>query len=107
MKRGIHPTLTLAGGQIRVESFRHPIPTHARLGRKAMLVFCARRHGLYANLSRFVFFETPTIQEQKLKTTLAQIESQAFALTRSKSKLNDIYNGIALSYTQLGFSNEI
>jgi hypothetical protein len=105
-KRGFHPALTLAGGQIRIEKFRHPVPTQARLGRKAMLVFCARKYGLYANLSRLVFFETPTLQEQKLKTALAQIESQALSLTQSKSNLNDIYHGIGLAYAEHGFAGE-
>src|SRR5512135_2837096 len=52
--RGLHPALTLAAGEQRLPRYRHPTPSSARLGKEAMLVFCARGYGLYTNLTRFV-----------------------------------------------------
>ena len=39
--------------------YRHPIPRGGALGRRAMLVVCAERGGLYANLTRILDFEDP------------------------------------------------
>lgn len=54
--RGLHPALTLAAGAQRLPVYRHPTASAAKLGGMAMLVFCAREFGLYANLTRFVSF---------------------------------------------------
>ena len=43
-----------ANGACRCIAIRRP--SHEAIGQRAMLVFCARRHGLYANLTRFVGF---------------------------------------------------
>ncbi len=51
-ERGIHPALTLVGGERRLPRHRHPTPTSEPLGGVAMLVLCGRRAGLYANLTR-------------------------------------------------------
>ena len=42
-----------------MELYRHPIPRGGPLGRRAMLVVCAERGGLYANLTRILAFEDP------------------------------------------------
>jgi hypothetical protein len=48
--RGLHPALTLVAGERRLPLYRHATPTGEKIGRQAMLVFCARGYGLYANL---------------------------------------------------------
>lgn len=51
--RGIDPLVILVAGRSRL-SYRHPLPTDAPLGDRAMLVVCGRRHGLIANATRWV-----------------------------------------------------
>lgn len=51
--RGIDPLVILVAGTQRL-AFRHPLPTAARLGERAMVVACGRRHGLIANITRWV-----------------------------------------------------
>lgn len=51
--RGIDPLVTLVAGRSRL-GHRHPLPTSAALGERAMLVVCGRRHGLIANATRWV-----------------------------------------------------
>lgn len=51
--RGIDPLVTLVAGRSRL-AHRHPLPTAAALGDRAMLVVCGRRHGLIANATRWV-----------------------------------------------------
>ncbi|UYO96555.1 peptidase M24 [Microbacterium sp. M28] len=51
--RGIDPLVILVSGASRL-AFRHPLPTSAHLGERAMVVVCGRRHGLIANITRWV-----------------------------------------------------
>ncbi|WP_460798980.1 M24 family metallopeptidase [Microbacterium sp. GXF0217] len=51
--RGIDPLVILVSGTQRL-AFRHPLPTSAPLGERAMIVACGRRHGLIANITRWV-----------------------------------------------------
>jgi Xaa-Pro aminopeptidase len=104
--RGIHPTLTLAGGERRVARHRHPFPTKERLGSKAMLVFCARRHGLYANLTRWVYFKEPTHQERQLLHDAATIEAAALTHSRAGINLGEVYQAIVSAYTATGHTGE-
>ena len=56
VERGADPIVLLVAGEERLPRHRHPLPTGAPLGRLAMVVVCARRSGLIANLTRFVSF---------------------------------------------------
>lgn len=105
--RGIHPTLTLVAGSERLGKYRHPLPTGAPLGDRAMLVFCARRHGLYANLTRFVYFRGPSEQETRLLHAVARIESVAWTHSRPGAELSRTYEAIAEAYRQEGFAEEV
>jgi Xaa-Pro aminopeptidase len=105
--RGIHPTLCLVGGESRVDVHRHPFPTAAPLGRKAMLVFCARRAGLYANLTRWVYFKDPTPAELKLRDELARIEAEVLAESLPGRTLSQIYETFARAYRAHGHADEI
>jgi Xaa-Pro dipeptidase len=58
-RRGMFAPVLLAASERRVGLYRHPIPRGGALGRRAMLVVCAERGGLYANLTRIVDFEDP------------------------------------------------
>ncbi|MBW4419948.1 MAG: M24 family metallopeptidase [Myxacorys californica WJT36-NPBG1] len=106
-KRGLHPALTLAAGEQRISRYRHPVPSGAKIERVAMLVFCARGFGLYANLTRFVVFGELTAQEHKLHQQVREIE--AFALNQSQlnTPLNQVYQTLHHSYEQQGYPQAI
>lgn len=105
-KRGIHPALTMAGGENRLPRYRHPVASREKLGSRAMLVFCARRHGLYANLSRFVYFRKPDKDDEKRKLDLAQVEAAAWQASRPGVPLSKIYEKIVASYESMGYVDE-
>jgi Xaa-Pro aminopeptidase len=106
MLRGIHPTLVLVGGEERVEHYRHPFPTAKNLGGRAMMVFCARRHGLYANLTRFISFREPTALENERMSVVAQIESAAFTASVPGTSLPEAYAAIKDAYGRAGYEEE-
>ena len=96
-RRGIHPALVLAAGERRLPLYRHPTPTHERIGARAMLVFCARRHGLYANLTRCVSFagEGSAPQDQ---AALMDVEATGLAAVVPGKSLSAVYHAFAAAY---------
>ncbi len=105
-QKGIEPTLILVGGESRVEQFRHPLPTEAKLGRRAMLVLCGRKHGLYANLTRWIYFTSPTPYERQVSERVARVEAAAFKASRPEVKLSDIFKNIVSAYAENDLAGE-
>lgn len=101
--RGIHPALVLVGDARRLPLHRHPTPSRDPLGDRAMLVFCARRHGLYANLTRFVYFRSPDAEQRRLDAAVAEVEADAFAASRPGATLADVYRALVDGYARAGF----
>ena len=101
-KRGIHPALTLVGGERRLPLYRHATATAEPIGARAMLVFCGRRHGLYANLTRFIYFREPTRQERGLVDDVARVEAAVFAASTPSTTIGAVYDAIVRAYTELG-----
>ncbi len=101
-RRGIHPALTLVAGERRLPIFRHPTAGPDRLDGRAMLVVCGRRHGLYANLTRFVYFRQPTVEERRLADHVAEVEAVAWVASTPGANLETVYNAIVAAYARLG-----
>jgi Xaa-Pro aminopeptidase len=97
-RRGIHPALVLAAGERRLPLYRHPTPTGERLGGRAMLVFCARRHGLYANLTRFVSFAGPGSAPQDEQRALMEVEATGLAAVQPGKSLSAVYHALDAAY---------
>ena len=100
--RGIHPTLTLVGEERRVPIYRHATASRERLGARAMLVFCARRHGLFANFTRFVYFRQPTAEEKKLAADVARVEAAGLKASRPGATLGQVYSALVNAYAETG-----
>ncbi|BAU15242.1 peptidase M24 [Leptolyngbya sp. NIES-3755] len=101
--RGLQPTLTLAAGQDRLPKYRHTLPKQVEIGRCAMLVFCARGFGLYANLTRFVYFDRLTESEATLHRQVREIEAAALDQCRIQTPLNQIYHTLEHAYEHQGY----
>ena len=97
-QRGIHPALVLVAGAQRLQCYRHPTPSAEPLGGQAMMVFCARRHGLYANLTRFVAFG-PAPQEQ---SDLMLVEATGLAACVPGNSLSAVYHALEQAYRHAG-----
>lgn len=96
-RRGIHPALVLAAGERRLPLYRHPTPSHERIGARAMLVFCARRHGLYANLTRFVSFARAGAAPEDQRA-LMEVEATGLAAVVPGKSLSAVYHAFAAAY---------
>ena len=105
--RGLHPALTLVAGERRLPLYRHATPSSEPLGQQAMLVFCARGYGLYANLTRFVCFGSLPDEYAKLHSHVREIEALALNLCQAGITLDVVYHALAQAYEQHGFPNAI
>ncbi|OKH37326.1 peptidase M24 [[Phormidium ambiguum] IAM M-71] len=105
--RGLHPALTLVAGERRLPLYRHATPTGENIGRQAMLVFCARGYGLFANLTRFVVFGGLKDEDANLHRHVREIEAEALNFCQPGTSLNAVYDVLASAYEKHGFPNAI
>ncbi len=105
--KGLHPALTLVAGERRLPLYRHATASSEPLGKQAMLVFCARGYGLFANLTRFVCFGSLGAQSAELHRHVREIEAKALNSCQSGTGLDEVYHVLAQAYEQHGFPNAI
>ena len=99
------PALMVAGAD-RLPRHRHPIPAGAPLGARAMIVVCAERGGLYANLTRFLHFEPPDAElAAKLETCHGILASLRDA-TQAGQTLGDGFDDCRAFYADAGFPDD-
>jgi hypothetical protein len=95
-RRGIVPVRVLAAGEGR--HFRHPLPTHASLGRRALLSVGARRHGLVASLTRMRAFGAPRDDERTAFDALLGVEATGLDAARPGQSLAAVYHALDAGY---------
>ncbi|MBE9104616.1 M24 family metallopeptidase [Nostoc cf. edaphicum LEGE 07299] len=105
--QGLHPALTLVAGERRLPLYRHATATGEQIGQQAMLVFCARGYGLYANLTRFVCFGKLSDERAELHSHVREIEAVVLNLCQPGTSLDAVYHALAQAYEQHGFPNAI
>jgi Xaa-Pro aminopeptidase len=105
--RGLHPALTLAAGERRLPLYRHPTAGNSKLGRVAMLVFCARGNGLFANLTRFVAFAPLAQNIVASHASVAEIEAEALEQSQVGNSLAQVYETLARAYRDHGHERAI
>ena len=99
---GAEPLVLLCNGAER-SGFRHPLPTPAPIGRRAMAVVCARRNGLVANVTRWVRFDAGTTAELDAEARIAAVEADIFDATVPGARLDGIFAEIREAYVRHGF----
>ena len=99
---GADPLVLLVAGEGRA-SLPHPLPTDAPLGNRAMVVVCARRDGLIANLSRWVSFAPLSAAVEDAERRILDVEAAAFEATRPGAELSEVLEAIAAAYPANGF----
>lgn len=107
LARGLQPALILAVGARRLPLYRHALPTHAPLENSAMLVFCARGAGLYANLTRFVSFGPLPGALADAHRQVREIEAEALDQCRPGVGVAEMYATFARAYAHRGCADAI
>lgn len=105
-RHGATPIVVLVSTDERTMLRRHPLPTGKRLEHVAMLVLCARRHGLVASVTRMVHFgPVPGELRRKLRA-VAQVDAFTILATKPGAKANDIFAGLQRAYAEAGYPDE-
>jgi Xaa-Pro aminopeptidase len=103
---GLFTPVVLVGGADRVARYRHPVPGGAPLRARGLIVVCAERGGLYANLSRFVHFEPPDQELTRRLEACQEILAQLRAATRPGRTLGEVFDECRRLYAASGFPEE-
>jgi Xaa-Pro aminopeptidase len=106
VRRGADPLVLLVAGQERVRRHRHPLPTAAPAGDLVMVVVCARRHGLFANATRFVATGGLPADLVGAQPRLLAVEAAFLDATRAGTAVSDVLAAGAAAYGKEGFDAE-
>jgi hypothetical protein len=107
--RGVDPLVLLVAGRDRL-GHRHPLPTEAALGDRAMVVVCGRRHGLIANLTRWVRFGEPgdrdasDAAERDADRRILEVEADVLDATLAGATVAEVFAACAAAYARHGFA---
>ena len=102
--RGIDPLVTLVAGRSRL-AHRHPLPTGAPIGDRAMLVVCGRRHGLIANATRWMRWGASAIEADAERRVL-DVEAAFLDGTRVGGTIGAAFEEGIAAYGTAGFDAE-
>lgn len=103
--RGLHTPVLLVACERRIASYRHPIPTDVRLEGRVMLVVCAERGGLHANLTRIVAFEEPDKEYARRQAACENIlRRMRLEATHAGRTLGDAFEDCTGFYEAEGYS---
>ena len=104
LERGIFAPVLLAASGERLVRYRHPVPHGGPLGRHAMLVACAERGGLFASVTRMIYFEDPDPQtarrQEACEEILRRMREEA---TRQERTLAQAFEDCRRFYAEAGF----
>lgn len=100
---GAEPVVVLVGGESR-RLDRHPLPTRAPLGRRAMVVACARRRGLILNATRWVRFGTRSEEERDADLRILRVEAAFLEASRPGGSLATAFAAGTRAYALNGFA---
>lgn len=104
--RGATPIVVLVACDDRIARYRHPMPTTRRLERHALLVLCARRHGLVASVTRAVYFGAIPDDLQQRQDACAHVDAAFYAATRPGATAGDVFAAAQAAYADAGYPQE-
>jgi len=102
VRSGAEPLVVLVGGQART-GVRHPLPTAASLGRRVLVVVCARRHGLIVNVSRSVAFAPPSAADEDAHRRILAVEAAYLDALEPGRTLAQVFRAGCAAYGRNGF----
>jgi antitoxin VapB len=103
---GATPVVVLVAADERAYRYRHPLPTDRPLERYAMLVLCARRHGLIASVSRLVHFGPAPADLHARVAACATLDASLHLHTRPGRNVADLFADLQGWYAAVGYPDE-
>jgi Xaa-Pro dipeptidase len=103
LARGMFAPVLLAASERRLVRHRHPVPHGGPLGKQAMLVVCAERGGLFASVTRMIYFEEPDLQTARRQEACEEVLRRMREATREERTLAQAFEDCRRFYTEAGF----
>ncbi len=100
--KGMQPVVLLVGSDERLMRFKHPLPQKKKVEKRLMAVACARRHGLYANLTRLLGFEPEPKALRRAYDELLEIEAVMLEHSRHGILVKDWFAQVQEVYAASG-----
>ena len=105
-RRGVQPALILVAADARLQRYRHPLPTENVFNERVMAVACARRGGLYANLTRLVSAKALPNTDRDRYSRLLSVESTILNYTQHGILGRELFTEMQGAYRSAGFGDE-
>jgi Xaa-Pro dipeptidase len=106
VSRGILPLVNLVAADRRIASYRHPIPTQARLRRTLLFALTGRRAGLHASLTRMVHFGAPDDELVFRHDAVVRVDAHMISSSVPGNTLRDVFMDAVARYDAEGFPGE-
>lgn len=104
--QGMQAALTLVATDERIFTYRHPIPTAKTLEKYAMLVLCARRHGLICSVTRFVHFGEIPAEIQEKSAACARVDAAFILGSQPGRPAREVFADAVAEYARAGYPDE-
>lgn len=103
---GLYCPVVLVAANERIARYRHPIPRGQIIRERAMIVLCAERGGLYANLTRMLHFTPPDDEWRRRAAACDTILRRMREATRPGRTLADVFADCQRFYAEAGYPDE-
>jgi Xaa-Pro aminopeptidase len=100
------PVVVLVATDERIQRYRHPRPTTKKLKRYAMLVLCARQHGLIVALTRLVHFGRLPAGLRLRHNAVCAVDAAFHLNTRVGTPVREVFRRGVAAYAEQGFADE-
>jgi antitoxin VapB len=105
-RRALRPAVILVAAEDRIDRFRHPLAKETPFFDRLMLVLCAERHGMIANLTRFLYSRSIPRKLDRLHEAVARVDAAAIAASRPGRTLGEVFQRLTEAYEKEGFKDE-
>jgi len=106
MKMRITPTVILIAADDRALHFRHPLPTDKKVKEHLMVVFCGRRWGLIASLTRIVRFGKPPADLLARHKAVCSVDATFILNSRPGAVTGEVLAKAMSAYQGFGHADE-
>ncbi|WP_431804081.1 M24 family metallopeptidase [Halobacillus andaensis] len=104
--QGIHVQVILVATDERILKYRHPIPTNKPLQKQAMVVLCAEKFGLVANVTRFIHFGELSDELKEHTEKAAKIDAVMNSSTIPGNTAGEVIQAGIAQYKEEGFPSD-
>lgn len=102
----VEAVVVLVAADERIARFRHPTPTQKIMNERAMLVLCARRHGIIISLTRLLSWSPIDADLSARHRAVLTVDHALNTGTVVGRTAKDVFADAVAAYAECGFADE-